>query len=60
MTQPYAAKTTVPVERSKAEIESLLKRYGADQFHLWMATRRGHHGFPHQFTTHPRHTSPPN
>lgn len=28
----YAAKTSVPVERSKQEIERTLKRYGADQF----------------------------
>lgn len=28
----YAEQTSVPVERSKAEIEGLLARYGADQF----------------------------
>jgi hypothetical protein len=28
----YAAKTTVPVERSRAEIEATLARYGAEQF----------------------------
>lgn len=28
----YAAKTSVPVEKSRAEIESILQRYGADQF----------------------------
>lgn len=28
----YASKTNVPVERSKAEIERTLTRYGADQF----------------------------
>jgi len=28
----YAEKTVVPVERSRAEIEQLLARYGADQF----------------------------
>lgn len=27
---PYAANTTVPVERSRSEIEQLLRRYGAD------------------------------
>ena len=34
MTQPkrYAATTTVTVEKSKADIEAVLKRYGADQF----------------------------
>lgn len=29
----YAAETTVPVERSRAEIETTLIRYGADEFH---------------------------
>ncbi len=29
----YAAETTVPVERSRAEIEGLLTRYGASEFH---------------------------
>lgn len=29
---PYAEGTTVSVERSKAEIETTVKRYGADQF----------------------------
>lgn len=28
----YAAQTTVPVEKTKMEIELLLRRYGADQF----------------------------
>jgi hypothetical protein len=28
----YAENTSVPVERSRAEIEQLLRRYGADQF----------------------------
>jgi len=28
----YAANTTVPVERSRAEIERILQRYGAEQF----------------------------
>ena len=28
----YAARTKVPVERTKAEIEATLKRYGADRF----------------------------
>ena len=36
----YAATTTVPADRSKAEIESTLARYGADQFiYGWEATR---------------------
>lgn len=29
---PYASETSVPVERSRAEIESTLKRYGATKF----------------------------
>lgn len=32
MTGTYAKTTTVPVEKSKAEIERILTRYGADQF----------------------------
>ena len=32
MNQKYAANTTVSPDRSKQEIETLLKRYGADQF----------------------------
>ena len=32
MTQRYANTTTVSPDRSKAEIENLLRRYGADQF----------------------------
>lgn len=30
---PYAKKTQVPIERSKAEVEKILQRAGADQFH---------------------------
>jgi hypothetical protein len=29
----YASDTTVPVERSRAEIEETLRKYGADEFH---------------------------
>lgn len=29
---PYAENTSVPTERSRGEIESILRRYGADQF----------------------------
>jgi hypothetical protein len=29
---PYAARTTVPVDRTKAEIETTLTKYGADRF----------------------------
>lgn len=32
MSPKYAENTDVPVERSKAEIETILSRYGADQF----------------------------
>ena len=32
MTQRYASKTTVSSDRSEAEIEGILRRYGADQF----------------------------
>lgn len=32
MTGKFAAKTEVPAERSRAEIEATLSRYGADQF----------------------------
>ena len=36
MTNRYASKTTVTAERTKAEIEQVLRRYGADQFlHGW-------------------------
>ena len=36
MTQRYASRTTVTVDRSKAEVEHILRRYGADQFlHGW-------------------------
>src|SRR5574340_152036 len=32
----YASETTVPVERSKGEVEQILRRYGADAFmHGW-------------------------
>ena len=31
-TKEYAGRTTVTVDRSKAEIEHILKRWGADQF----------------------------
>lgn len=36
----YASETVVPVEKSRAEIEGLLVRYGASQFHTgWMDGR---------------------
>jgi len=35
----YAKETTVPVERSRADIEETLRRYGATEFHSgWKAT----------------------
>lgn len=36
----YAAETTVPVERSRAEIEQALMRYGADEFHSGWHTNK--------------------
>lgn len=35
----FAAETTVPVEKSRAEIEAVLGRYGADEF-AYMANQR--------------------
>ena len=37
----YAEKTTVPVEKSRAEIELILSRYGADQFGYAQDRNRG-------------------
>ena len=38
----YATDTRVSVERSKAEIEAILARYGADQFmYGWEAVKGG-------------------
>ena len=31
----YAADTTVPVEKSRLEIERILARYGATSFAIW-------------------------
>lgn len=42
----YASGTTVTVDRSRAEIENLLRRYGADQFVSgWEAGKRALIGF---------------
>jgi hypothetical protein len=41
----YAENTSVSVERSKAEIESLLQRYGADQFISGWNGNDAHIGF---------------
>ena len=39
MTNRFASTTTVPPDRSKAEIENTLRRYGADQFlYGWQET----------------------
>ena len=47
MTQRYASRTTVTVERSKAEVEHILRRYGADQFlHGWEPGRAILEGHP--------------
>ena len=36
----YARRTSVPIERSKTEIEGMLRRYGADQFmYGWESAR---------------------
>lgn len=37
----YASETSVPVEKSRAEIESILRRYGADGFRYGWADRDG-------------------
>jgi len=34
----YAAKTTVPAQRTRSEIESTIRRYGADQFVFGQST----------------------
>ena len=36
----YAAATSVSVERSRAEIETILRRYGADAFGYWTESGR--------------------
>jgi hypothetical protein len=41
----YAEKTTVSVEKSKAEIESILSRYGANQFISGWDQERAYIGF---------------
>jgi hypothetical protein len=41
----YAEKTDVPAERSRAEIESLLRRYGATGFLSGWADDRAHVAF---------------
>ncbi len=41
----YAAETTVPVERTKAEIEQMLIRYGATEFQSGWQTGRAMIGF---------------
>ncbi len=41
----YASETTVPVEKSKAEIEETLRRYGASEFHSGWKTDAAMIGF---------------
>ena len=36
----YAENTTVPIERSRSEIETVLKKYGAEQFMYFSEERR--------------------
>ena len=43
--QRYASKTTVTPERSRGEIEQVLRRYGADQFFYGWEDGRGVIGF---------------
>ena len=50
---PYAEKTTVSVEKSRVEIESTLRRYGADQFTYATDDTRGMAVI--QFRTQDRH-----
>ena len=45
MTTKYASKTTISPEKTKAEIESTLRRYGADQFIQGWEPGRGLIGF---------------
>ncbi len=41
----YANNTTVPVDRSKAEIEKNLARFGASEFGYWVGPKEAHVGF---------------
>lgn len=41
----FAAKTAVPIERSRAEIERLLVKYGASEFHSGWMPRAAQVGF---------------
>lgn len=41
MTSRYAEGTTVPIEKSKAEIEATLRRYGADEFASGWSSKGG-------------------
>lgn len=49
----YAAATSVSVEKSRAEIESILERYGSDQFSYGRDDQRGLAVI--QFRSHDRH-----
>jgi hypothetical protein len=49
----YASETSVPVEKTRAEIETTLNKYGADQFGYAQDTSRGLASI--QFRAHERH-----
>lgn len=49
----YASETSVPVERTRGEIETTLTKYGADQFGYMQDTARGLASI--QFRAHERH-----
>ncbi|MBW3538740.1 MAG: hypothetical protein KY476_00570 [Planctomycetes bacterium] len=50
----YAAETSVPIERSRAEIEGILRRYGADGFRYGWADREQRRVEQIEFTVHER------
>lgn len=50
----FAAQTAVPVEKSRAEIEGILRRYGADGFRYGWADREGKRIEQIEFTTNDR------
>lgn len=50
----YASDTSVPVEKSRAEIETTLRRYGADGFRYGWADREGKRLEQIEFTTNGR------
>lgn len=50
----FAADTSVPIERSRAEVEEILRRYGADGFRYAWANREGRRVEQIEFTVHER------